>query len=95
MHGPQLAMGGRATAKNWQARAMTQDEETALHRRVRELEARVTELEVAAAFDRQTREALDEVVREFATRVEILERKLAELVGQVGGLEIGDEPPPE
>ncbi|MCA9699435.1 MAG: SlyX family protein [Myxococcales bacterium] len=74
---------------------MTQDEETALHRRVRELEARVTELEVAAAFDRQTREALDEVVREFAMRVEILERKLAELVGQVGGLEIGDEPPPE
>lgn len=44
-----------------------------------ELERRVVDLEVRAAFQAETIEALDGVVREFATRVEVLERTLAEL----------------
>lgn len=43
------------------------------------LERRVIDLEVRAAFQAATIEALDGVVREFAARVEALERDLAEL----------------
>ena len=46
---------------------------------VQELESRLIDLEVRAAFQAQTIEALDEVVRTFAARVETLERNLAEL----------------
>ncbi|MBA3549770.1 MAG: SlyX family protein [Nannocystis sp.] len=46
---------------------------------VQELERRLIDLEVRAAFQTQTIEALDEVVRTFAARVETLERNLAEL----------------
>ena len=44
-----------------------------------ELERRVIDLEVGIAFQARTIEALDAVVREFAARVEALERRLAEL----------------
>lgn len=50
-----------------------------LEARTAELEARTIELETASAFDRQVRETLDEVVREFAERVEALERRVVEL----------------
>ncbi len=46
---------------------------------VRALEARVTDLEVRSAYQDQTIEALDAVVREFARRVEALEKELEEL----------------
>ena len=48
-----------------------------------ELERRIVDLEVRAAFQAQTMELLDGVVREFATRVEALERALVEVRGQV------------
>lgn len=44
-----------------------------------ELERRIIDLEVRAAFQAETIEALDEVVRKFTARVEALERSLAEL----------------
>ncbi len=44
-----------------------------------ELERRVIDLEVGIAFQARTIEALDAVVREFAARVEALERRLTEL----------------
>jgi uncharacterized coiled-coil protein SlyX len=44
-----------------------------------ELLSRIVELEVGAAFQSRTIEALDAVVREFAARVEALERSVAEL----------------
>ncbi|MCA9635745.1 MAG: SlyX family protein [Myxococcales bacterium] len=47
--------------------------------RVRALEERLVDLEVRFAFQQQTLEDLDVVVREFAGRVEALERDLAEL----------------
>lgn len=52
-----------------------------------DLEARVVELEIALSFERQTREALDEVVREFTARVETLEARLNALGEQVRGTE--------
>ena len=44
-----------------------------------EPERRVIDLEVGIAFQARTIEALDAVVREFAARVEALERRLTEL----------------
>ena len=46
---------------------------------VQELERRLVDLEVRAMFQTRTIEGLDEVVRLFASRVETLERRLAEL----------------
>ncbi len=48
-----------------------------------ELERRIVDLEVRAAFQTQTMELLDGVVREFAARVETLERALIEVRGQI------------
>jgi len=48
-----------------------------------QLERRIVDLEVRAAFQTQTIELLDGVVREFAARVESLERALVEVRGQV------------
>gem|GEM_PF-2769528 len=50
--------------------------------RVRALAARVTELEMAATFDRQAQASLDEVVREFAERVQQLEQQIRDLSAQ-------------
>lgn len=43
------------------------------------LERRVVDLEVQVAFQARTIEALDEVVRQFAGRVEVLQRELKAL----------------
>jgi len=61
-----------------------------------ELVGRVIDLEVRAAFQAQTIEALDGVLREFAARVEVLERQVRELAARPGEREPGgpeDEPP--
>jgi len=61
-----------------------------------ELVRRVIDLEVRAAFQAQTLEVLDGVVREFAARVEALERQVIELASRPGEREQGgpqDEPP--
>lgn len=61
-----------------------------------ELVRRVIDLEVRAAFQAQTIEALDGVLREFAARVEVLERQVMELASRPGEREQGgpqDEPP--
>ena len=61
-----------------------------------ELVGRVIDLEVRAAFQAQTIEALDGVLREFAARVEVLERQVRELAARPGERELGrpeDEPP--
>ncbi len=61
-----------------------------------ELVGRVIDLEVRAAFQAQTIEALDGVLREFAARVEALERQVIELASRPGEREQGgpqDEPP--
>jgi uncharacterized coiled-coil protein SlyX len=44
-----------------------------------DLVERMTDLEVRLAYQDRVIEALDEVVRKFAARVETLERELAEL----------------
>lgn len=46
---------------------------------VQELERRLVDLEVRVMFQTRTIEALDDVVRMFASRVETLERRLSEL----------------
>lgn len=60
-------------------------------------EERIVELEIRSAQQDDVIAALDEVVREFARRVETLERKLAELGDRGDGrLQVGqgDDPPP-
>jgi len=47
------------------------------------MRGRIEELEVHAAFQAKTIEELDEVVREFATRVDRLDRELRELRAQL------------
>ncbi|MCA9662736.1 MAG: SlyX family protein [Myxococcales bacterium] len=63
--------------------------------RIRALEERLVDLEVRFAFQQQTLDDLDAVVREFAVRVEHLEAALAELRAEPAfdGAEI-DEPGP-
>lgn len=43
-------------------------------------EHRLTELEIEAAFRRQSSDDLDEVVREQGRRIDALERRIAELL---------------
>lgn len=52
-------------------------------------ERRLTELEIEAAFRRQTSDDLDEVVREQGRRIDALERRIAEL------LELSTRPGPD
>jgi uncharacterized coiled-coil protein SlyX len=54
-----------------------------------ELERRVVDLEIRAAFQARTIEELDEVVRRFADRVERLERALAEVQARTAPAEGG------
>lgn len=58
------------------------------------LEARIIELETRIAYQDRLLDALDEVVRDFAARVEALERRLGIL--QAGALDpvAPSEPPP-
>ncbi|PRQ03897.1 hypothetical protein ENSA7_51880 [Enhygromyxa salina] len=65
-------------------RAMPDDtEHDALREQVEQHERRITELEIDAAFRRQTSDDLDEVLREQGRRLAQLERRVAELVGQL------------
>jgi uncharacterized coiled-coil protein SlyX len=57
------------------------------------LGARIDELEIRTEFNARTVEDLDEVVREFAHRVERLERELRDLRAQLEG--IVSTPPPD
>ncbi|MEZ4384931.1 MAG: SlyX family protein [Nannocystaceae bacterium] len=62
--------------------------------RIRALEERLVDLEVRFAFQQQTLDDLDSVVREFAVRVERLEGALAELRAAPAHGEGGDGPSP-
>lgn len=59
------------------------------------MEARIVDLEIRLTHQDQTIQALDEVVRTFAARVEELERQVRALRG-AGMPPVGpaDEPPP-
>ncbi len=59
-------------------------------------EARIAELEARLAFQDQLCAQLDEVVREFAERVESLELQVRELKQSTGALPVGPahDPPP-
>jgi uncharacterized coiled-coil protein SlyX len=59
-----------------------------------ELAERVTELEVKYAYSESRVHALDEVVREFAERVERLEKQLAAMAGGPAPAAGTDERPP-
>ena len=62
-----------------------------------EVEERIVELEVRIAHQDHVIAALDEVVRSFAARIEVLERQLDGLrqsVGEGGVAGRPDEPPP-
>lgn len=54
------------------------------------LERRVVDLEIQAAFQARTIEALDEVVRQFAARVEVMQRDLRALQALVPAGSGGD-----
>jgi len=45
---------------------------------------RITELEIESAFHRKTIDELDEVVRGQAERIDKLERRLADIVSEIG-----------
>lgn len=62
------------------------------NQRIRALEGRIVDLEVRLAFQQQTIEDLDSVVREFASRVERLERELRDLRGHSTGAQPIAEP---
>ncbi|KIG17768.1 hypothetical protein DB30_02801 [Enhygromyxa salina] len=69
---------------------MPEDEDTeldALREQVELHERRITELEIDAAFRRQTSDDLDEVLRDQGRRLAMLEQRVAELVGQLGLVE--------
>lgn len=60
------------------------------------MDERIIELEIRIAHQDQVIEALDEVVRAFTARVELLEQQLQALRDAAGALPLGpaDEPPP-
>jgi uncharacterized coiled-coil protein SlyX len=49
------------------------------------LEQRITELEVKLAFQERTIDDLDAVLRRFTTKVEVLERELSRVRGDLEG----------
>ena len=60
------------------------------------MDERLVELEVRIAYQDKLIAELDEVVRSFARRVEVLERQLGELRDSMNSAPVGpaDEPPP-
>jgi uncharacterized coiled-coil protein SlyX len=58
-------------------------------------ERRLTELEIEAAFRRQSSDDLDEVVREQGRRIDALERRIAELLELSAGAGSGPEAGPD
>ena len=59
-----------------------------LREQVRDQQARITELEIEAAFRRKTLDDLDEVIRAQADRIDRLERQLAELAADGVGVDM-------
>lgn len=59
------------------------DNQAELREQLEQHERRITELEIEAAFRRKVSDDLDEVVRDQARRIDMLERRLAELLGQL------------
>ena len=57
---------------------------TALREQIEQQEQRIVELEVEAAYRRKAADDLDEVVRDQGQRLLLLERRVAELIGQFG-----------
>ncbi len=60
------------------------------------MEDRIIELEIKVAHQDRLLADLNDVVSQFSSRVEVLERRLDELQQSVGGLPVGgaDEKPP-
>ena len=60
------------------------------------LDQRIVDLEVRAAYQDRLIAELDEVIREFATRVERLESRLMDVKDSMNAAPIGpaDDPPP-
>ena len=60
------------------------------------LEKRIVDLEVRVAYQDKLIEELDQVIREFSTRVENLESLLKDLKDSANAASIGpaDDPPP-
>ncbi|PRQ04313.1 Protein SlyX [Enhygromyxa salina] len=56
---------------------------SALREQLARHEHRITELEIEAAFRRQTNDELDEVVRGQDQRITALERRITELLAQL------------
>ena len=54
-----------------------------LREQIERQERRIIELEVEAAFRRQAAEDLDDVVRDQGTRLQLLEQRVTELIGQL------------
>jgi uncharacterized coiled-coil protein SlyX len=59
-------------------------ERSTLREQVEHNQRRITELEIEAAFRRQTSDDLDEVLRDQGRRLALLEQRITELVGQLG-----------
>jgi uncharacterized coiled-coil protein SlyX len=57
--------------------------ETELREALERCERRITELEIEAAFRRQAHDDLDEVIRDQNRRIDRLERRLDEVLGQL------------
>jgi uncharacterized coiled-coil protein SlyX len=56
----------------------------ALREQIEQQEQRIVELEIEAAYRRKAADDLDEVVREQGQRLLLLERRVTELLGQLG-----------
>ena len=59
-------------------------------------EERIVDLEIRAAYQEKQIAQLDEVLCEFAARIEALERQVKDLKGSLNAAPIGpqDDPPP-
>lgn len=75
------------------SRVMPDAEPTRQQQASNEVDVRLSELEIRSEFQARTMEDLDAVVREFAERVDRLERELKELRNQLEVLtgEDGDD----
>lgn len=71
------------------------DEDVAVQQRsTNEVDVRLSELEIRSEFQSKTVDDLDAVVREFAARVDRLERELKELRSQLEAMSDDDDDDP-
>lgn len=63
--------------------ATDQSQLAALRERAERDSQRITELEIEVSFHKRASEELDEVVREQGLRMDRLERRIAELIGEL------------